>query len=154
MPGDITGFLTDVGIKPLSGRFPRLFLRLEQPSTFGANLLVTDKYEAAITDATGVFAFRGVVGSDEMLPERTYTLTADWDAGQELDVLSGLIVPSTGGAISDLIAATARARPGTVMYGYGPPPDHLTNILYVDISGANPISLGNPVLYGPSNGGT
>lgn len=147
MPGDVTGYLTDVGVKPLSGRFPRLFLRLDNVSTMGPNVLVRDPYEATITDATGAFTFSGVVGSDEMLPSSTYTLTADWDAGQRLDVLSGLRVPSTGGNISDIIAATGAAQPGTVMYGYGPPPDNLSNVLYVDISG------GNPVLYAPNNGG-
>jgi hypothetical protein len=145
MPGDVTGFLTDVGVKPLSGRFPRLFLRLDRPSTFGANVLVTDKYEATITDATGAFIFAGVVGSDEMLPASTYTLTADWDAGQELDVITGLRVPSTGGNISDIIAATAVAQPGTVMYGFGPPPATLTGVLYIDLNDAQ--------MYAPGNGG-
>lgn len=145
MPGDVTGFLTDVGVKPLAGRFPRLFLRLDRPSTFGANVLVTDKYEATITDATGAFTFSGVVGSDEMLPQSTYTLTADWDAGQELDVVAGLRVPPTGGTISDIIAATAIAQPGTVMYGFGPPPGTLTGVLYIDLNDAQ--------LYAPGNGG-
>lgn len=148
MPGDVTGVLGDVGLNPLSGRFPRLFLRLDRPSTFGSNVLVTDKYEASISDSSGAFEFEGVVGTDEMLPQSTYTLTADWDAGQELDVMTGLRVPSTGGNISDIIAATGAAQPGTVMYGYGPPPPSLQNVLYVDISGVN------PVLYAPSNGGT
>lgn len=147
MPGDVTGFLTDVGINPLSGRVPRLFLVLDRPSTFGANLLVTDKYEATITDSTGAFVFKNVVGSDEMLPESTYTLVADWDAGQQIDVMSGLRVPSTGGDITDIIVSTVRVRPGSIMYGYGPPPPALTNVLYADISGAK------PVLYVPSNGG-
>lgn len=147
MPGDVTGFLTDVGVNPLSGRFPRLFLRLARPSTFGANVLVRDKYEAIITDSTGAFVFEGVVGSDEMLPESTYTLTADWDAGQGFDVISGLRVPSTGGNISDLVAASGPSNAGTVMYGFGPPPAALSGVLYIDISGEN------PVLYGPSNGG-
>ena len=147
MPGDITGRLSDVGLQPLSGRFPRLFLRLDRPSTFGSNLLVRDKYEATITDGTGAFVFESVVGSDEMLPASTYTLVADWDAGQQLDVMSGLRVPSTGGNISDIIIATGAARPGTIMYGFGPPPPELQNVLYIDISGVN------PVLYAPSNGG-
>lgn len=106
MPGNVTGNLTDVGIKPLSGRFPRLSLRLDEPTTFGANLIVTDRYNATINDATGAFVFAGVVGSDEMLPPRTYTLTADWDANTYLDVLSGLRVPAGGGTISDIIAAS------------------------------------------------
>lgn len=147
MPGDVTGYLTDVGVKPLSGRFPRLMLRLDRPSTMGPNVLVTEPYEAVINDGTGAFTFSGVVGSDEMLPASTYTLLADWDAGQQLDVLAGLRIPSSGGNISDIIAAMGAAQPGTVMYGYGPPPTNLSNVLYVDISG------GNPVLYAPSNGG-
>jgi hypothetical protein len=148
MPGDVVGRLADVGLNPLLGRFPRLTLRLDQPTTFGTRLLVTDKFEATINDATGEFVFQNVVGSDEMLPAGTYTLTADWDAGRELDVLSGLRVPSTGGTVSDMIAAMGQAQPGTVMYGFGPPPATLSNVLYADISGAK------PVLYAPSNGGT
>lgn len=147
MPGDVTGVLSDVGLNPLTGRFPRLFLRLDQPSTYYSNVLVTDKYEANITDSTGAFIFTSVVGTDEMLPASTYTLTADWDAGMQLDVITGLRVPATGGNIADLIIATGRANPGTVMFGYGPPPESLTNVLYIDISGAD------PVLYAPSNGG-
>lgn len=147
MPGDVTGYLTDVGVKPLSGRFPRLFLRLDRPSTWGANMLVTDKYEAAITDGTGAFVFANVVGSDEMLPHVTFTLTADWDAGQELDVMTGLRVPSTGGNISDIIAASAQATPGTIMFGFGPPPPDLSGVAYLDISQEF------PVLWAPSNGG-
>lgn len=148
MPGDVTGFLTDVGVNPLSGRFPRLFLRLDRPSTFGANVLVRDKYEAIITDSTGAFVFDGVVGSDEMLPESTYTLTADWDAGRELDVITGLRVPSTGGAISDIIAQTTAIR-GELMVitGFGPPPPTLENVAYIDISGEE------PEMYTPDNGG-
>lgn len=145
MPGDVTGVLTDVGVNPLSGRFPRLFLRLDRPSTFGARVLVTDKYEATITDATGDFIFENVVGTDEMLPASTYTLTADWDAGQQLDVISGLRIPATGGEISDIIAATAAAQPGTVMYGFGPPPPGLTGVLYIDLNDAE--------MYAPGNGG-
>lgn len=147
MPGNVTGFLTDVGVQPLSGRFPRLFLRLERPSTYGANVLVTDKYEASINATTGYFYFGGVVGSDEMLPSSTYTLTADWDAGQELDVIAGLRVPSTGGFISDIIAATAASQPGTIMYGFGPPSPYLSNVLYIDITGPE------LKIYAPSNGG-
>lgn len=147
MPGNITGYLTDVGVKPLSGRFPRLFLRLDRPSTFGANVLVTAKYEATITDLTGAFTFTSVVGTDEMLPASTYTLVADWDAGQELDVMSGLRVPSAGGSISDVIAATAAIQPGSVMYGFGPPPTTLSGVLYIDITGPE------LRLYAPSSGG-
>lgn len=147
MPGNVTGRLSDVGLKPLSGRFPSLALRLDRPSTFGANVLVRDRYRATINDSTGQFTFTSVVGSDEMLPASTYTLVADWDAGQQLDVISGLRVPSKGGTISDIVAATAAVRPGTVMYGFGPPPTHLTNILYIDITGPD------LKLYAPSNGG-
>lgn len=147
MPGDVTGYLTDVGVNPLTGRFPRLLLRLDSASTMGANVLVRAPYEANIIDGTGAFTFSNVVGTDEMLPASTYTLRVDWDAGQQLDVITGLRIPAEGGTISDIIAATATAQPGTVMYGFGPPPPTLTNVLYIDISGEN------PVLYAPSNGG-
>lgn len=147
MPGDITGFVSDVGLKPLAGRALRLFLKLDKPSTLGPNLLLRDRYEAVITDATGAFVFSNVVGSDEMLPPSTYTLVAKWDGYLEQDVITGLRVPASGGEISDLISAAGAASPGTVMYGFGPPPDDLTNVLYIDISGSD------PVLYAPSDGG-
>lgn len=136
MPGDVTGFLTDVGVKPLAGRFPRLFLILNRPATFGSRVLVTDRYEAEISDTTGAFVFASVVGSDEMIPATTYTLTADWDAGQQLDVISDLFVPSTGGTISDIIAYTTGVR-GELMVvtGFGPPPGTMRDVIYVDVSG-------------------
>lgn len=142
----VTGLLTDLALDPLSGRFPRLFFRTDKPATTGPNLIVTARVEATVNAATGAFSV-DVVPTDALVPATTYTITADWDAGQELDVLTGLRVPSAGGTILDLIVESGRATGGLVMYGYGPPPPTLSNVLYVDVSGVN------PTLYGPSTGG-
>jgi len=143
----IAGFLTDAGLEPFAGRFPQLQLIPDRPAATDQHVILTARVDAAITDATGAFTFSDVVASDTTIPVTRYTMRATWDAGQELDVITGLVVPSGDWNFSDLVAASAKATPGTVMYGFGAPPASLTNVLYIDISGSN------PVLYAPSNGG-
>jgi hypothetical protein len=60
-------------------------------------------------------------------------VTADWDAGQELDVLRGLRVPPGSWAISDLVLASTLPTVAGMPYGYGPPPASLSRGLYYDL---------------------
>lgn len=143
----ITGFLSDAGLAPFSGRFPELQLIPDRPATTDAHVILTARVSAVVNDTTGAFTFSEVVASDVTIPAVKYTLRATWDAGQELDVITGLTVPTGDWYFTDLIVASTLANPGTVMYGFGPPPASLSGVLYVDISGTN------PVLYAPSNGG-
>lgn len=48
-----------------------------------------------------------------------------------------LFVPFGGGVFRDLIEIGP--PPGSVVYGYGPPPDDLVGVIYVDISGVKPV---------------
>ena len=50
------------------------------------------------------------------------------------------IYPGKGGAISTLSPAVGLSG---IIVGFGPPPEHLANAVYLDISGVK------PVLYGP-----
>ncbi|QNA93273.1 MULTISPECIES: hypothetical protein [unclassified Microbacterium] len=142
----ITGLLTDAGLSPFQGRFPRLKFRPVNATTADAHVVTREPVDAVINDGTGEFSVT-VVSSDETTPPTRYTVTADWDSGRELDVIQGLYVPAGNWNLSDLILATAPPSVGMVMYGFGPPPPGLTNVLYVDISGSK------PVLYAPENGG-
>ncbi|MEW2459804.1 hypothetical protein [Microbacterium sp. K41] len=141
----VSGYLSDLTKQALSGRFPRLFFRIERPSTAGANLIVTDRVEATINDATGAFTV-DLVASDELIPEVPYTVTADWDAGRQIDVLTGLRVPAAGGAISDLILASGLAAElNSALFGWGPPPPNLGPGLYYDLESGE--------VYGEDPGG-
>lgn len=141
----ISGFMYDAGLKPFAGRFPRLFLRPERPTANTTRLVVTERVYAVIDDATGAFSFDSIVASDATIPEVRYVLVADWDAGQQQDVVTGLFIPEGAWTFADLMLD--QVRPGAVAYGYGPPPPTLSGVIYLDISGKK------PVLYAPESGG-
>ncbi len=79
-------------------------------------------------------------------PEVWYTVRFEWFAHHPLqdewiskgwsEVAGRLRVPDEGGTLGDLLEAAA--PPGSVMWGYGPPPSSLQNVIYVDISGMQP----------------
>lgn len=143
----ITGRMTDAGLTPFQGRWPTLRFRPDAPAATATGALVMrEPVSATITDATGVFTVT-VVSTDELLPPVLYTITAQWDAGQELNVLEHVRVPTGDVTFFDLLIASSSEPPGRVHYGYGPPPSELTGVLYFDISGLR------PVLYAPSEGG-
>ncbi|GAT73562.1 HNH nuclease [Microbacterium sp. HM58-2] len=91
--------------------------------------------------------FEQVVASDETAPATRYTLRADWDAGRELNVITGLYIPAGDWTFSELLINAGFMSPGAVAYGFGPPPPALQGVLYVDITGPD------AVFYAPNNGG-
>lgn len=130
----ISGTLADAGLAPFAGRWPQLEFILNRPASAGTALILTAPVAATITDATGAFIVE-VVASDEMTPSSTYTVKATWDAGRELDVITDLPVPSGAWTFTDLLINAGRVSPGTIVYGFGPPPSGLQGVLYADITG-------------------
>lgn len=68
-----------------------------------------------------------------------------WVTKGHSEVKGKLRIPAAGGTLGDLLEAAA--PPGSVMWGYGPPPESLTDTFYVDISGMKLVA------YGPKTGG-
>lgn len=105
-------------------------------------------------DATG-FVSVDLAPTTELRPEVWYEVRFEWfnwDPQKnewvtvERSTIDGrLRLPPTGGTLGDLLDADA--PPGVLMWGYGPPPPHLKDTFYVDISGMELVA------YGPSNGG-
>ncbi len=58
-------------------------------------------------------------------------LTRGWSELREQ-----LRVPAAGGVITSLL--TLLPRPGSTLYGYGPPPSSLRGVTYFDVSGMKP----------------
>lgn len=116
----VSGNLSDLELEPLSGRFPRLFFRLDRPAATGSNVIVTAKVQAIVDDTTGAFTV-SVVSTDELIPAGVrYTITADWDAGQSLDVLTGLRIPLGDWTMADLIAYKGIPEFGSDLTWIGP----------------------------------
>lgn len=116
----VSGNLSNLELEPLSGRFPRLFFTLDRPAGSGANVVVTARVEAELDPTSGTFTV-DVVSTDELLPANVrYTITADWDAGQSLDVLTGLRVPIGDWNVADLIAFKGIPEFGSDMTWIGP----------------------------------
>lgn len=131
----IWGFLSDAGLEPLQGQYPRVRFRLDRAVGSGANLVITAPVSAQIDDATGAMSV-DVVPTLSMIPAATYTVTADWGAGRELDVLTGLRVPEGGGSFADLIAASTVTRFGSDYVHIGPdePEDKTRWLWWIDTS--------------------
>lgn len=141
----VEGFLSDAGLGALSGRYPRLKFKLTRAVAAGPQVLVTDPVEATLNDNTGAFSVT-LQATDVMVPEATYTVIADWDAGQELDVITGLRVPSGTWSLSELLTRQWQTVRVLLRWGDGPPPETITDGVYLDISGDK------PVLYVPEGG--
>lgn len=87
-------------------------------------------------------------------PDVWYTVRFEWfytdpATGQRLpgwsEIKGRLRVPEAGGTLGDLLETAA--PPGSVMWGYGPPPSYLQDVIYADFSGMK------LRFYGPTNGG-
>lgn len=68
----------------------------------------------------------------------------DWNLKGWSTLPGKLRVPAAGGPIVDLLDTPA--PPGAIMHGYGDPPSSLSNVIYIDRSGVN------PVLWAPPGG--
>ncbi|MBT2474243.1 hypothetical protein J7E68_06535 [Microbacterium sp. ISL-103] len=113
----ITGLYTDVGLRPLNGRAPRLRFKLEGGpalSLIGGRVLS----QAPVTvepDARGYFSV-DLIGNDQIQGKSTYRLIADYlgengSLAESIDVMSGFVVTGVGGAITDMIAAFPPSPP-------------------------------------------
>lgn len=130
--------LSDVGLVPLDGRYPRVHFIPDRPSTTPVHLLATAPVEAEHL-GDGEYTVT-VIGSDETIPPILYTVRVTWDVGRELDVITGLAIPQGVTSLWAALIATGQAAPyAPIVHGYGPPPRRLSNVLYIDRSGVRPV---------------
>ncbi|WP_156459343.1 hypothetical protein [Microbacterium sp. Leaf436] len=66
----------------------------------------------------------------------THPITGEWASSGWSELPGQLRVPAAGGDISSLLEFTP--RPGSILYGYGPPPSSLSGVIYLDVSGDRP----------------
>lgn len=148
---DLTANVRDWGFAP----FPASeMLRLRfVPSTgaVGGNTILPQREQTATPNASGVVTVT-LAQTTNTIPASHFKIIAEWFQQHPILgwVLSGfseipgeLHVPAQGGNIIDLMNMVA--PPGSILYGFGPPPSSLTGVAYIDISGAK------PVLYAPQN---
>lgn len=118
----IFGTLLDFSLDALAPYSPRLVFTPSQPSTTSGTLLSAKPFRVGV-DPDGHFEV-DVQPTDVTSPESFYTVRVEW-----LDTDGGFIgvdlwdfpiyVPSTGGAIGDLMRATA--NPQLAWVGVNPP---------------------------------
>lgn len=113
----ITGLYTDVGLKPLNGRAPRLRFQLEGGpalSTIGGRV-VSQAPVIVEPDARGYFV-ADVIGNDQLQGKTSYRLIAEYlgengSIAESIDVLTGLVVTGVGGAITDMLPSVPPLPP-------------------------------------------
>lgn len=147
----ITGNVFDLASAPFPAALPVLEVRAQKVSVGNGAVHATRRLKVT-PNAEGTFSFT-MIGTETVTPNPAPILTITWldpetGAGTGFDQLEfPLNIPAGNGtySIDEVLAVPVRA--GSIVYGLGPPPAHLTNVIYIDISGTN------PVFYGPTSGG-
>lgn len=142
----ITGNVWDHSRDPIpEAQQPRLWFRPNR-SRVGAGLQAGVETQATLTASTGAFTVEL-----ESFPDTTYTPVLDYliSGSTDPDVRARgyiefpPIFPGTGGDISSLGAFVGV---NGIIFGFGPPPAHLSAVVYMDITGPN------IRIYGPTGG--
>lgn len=147
---NVTGNVRTWGFEP----FPadeRLLVRFV-PSSAGAAAprnLFPGREERVEPAPNGSFTVN-LAQTTNVTPDVWFTIQFEWFDRHPIEgwVLVGssqldakLRVPAGGGQIVDLLETAP--PPGAILHGFGPPPDFLSGVIYIDRSGERPI------LYAP-----
>lgn len=143
----VTGNVRTWGLQP----FPtgeRLLLRFVPSSAASSpSALLPLREEVVEPGSTGAFSVT-LAATTAIVADVWYTIRFEWfgsvDNAQLVrwsELPGRLRVPAAGGNVSQLIEMTP--PPGSILYGYGPPPASLSDVSYIDVSGTK------PVLYAP-----
>lgn len=142
----VTGNVWDHSQAPIpADQQPRLWFRPDK-SRIGKGLQADVETRANLTAGSGAFTVQL-----ESLPNISYTPVLDYlveSGGLPENRARGYIefppfYPGNGGDISTL---TSFVGVNGLMFGFGKPPAHLANVVYLDISGPN------IRIYGPKGG--
>ena len=140
-----TGRLTDFGGTPFPNATPRLWIEPERTGFTEGGVLATKRIPVTL-DPNGDFSVK-LHASSTVRPEAIYVLKCEWLDGSTVLGWAEWMrfrAPVGGGDLGEI----NQEQPPTwaILYGDGPPPEHLTSGLYIDISGPA------AVLYGPESG--
>lgn len=147
----VTGNVFDLASAPFPTAVPVVEIQASKVSVGVAAIHTTRKITVS-PDSAGAFWFQ-MVGTGTVSPYPEPILTIKWldpdsSAGTGSDQLSyPLHIPAGNGTytIDQVIEVPVQA--GGIVYGMGAPPDYLSNVIYIDISGIY------PVFYAPTSGG-
>lgn len=146
----VIGNVFDLSAAPFPAAVPVLEIMPSVLSIGGGTVYPRRKVTVTVS-AAGEFSFT-MVGTDTVTPDPEPVLVVKWldpadSAGTGYDEFRYLHVPAGSGTYTIDQVLDAPVQAGSIVYGMGAPPDYLSNVIYIDISGTV------PVLYGPTNGG-
>lgn len=141
----VSGNVRTWGFRPYSPDERLLVEFIPSEAAAGYGSLLPLRREAVEPDEDGGIA-PNLAQTTNLLSDVFYTIRFSWFQKDPItdgwlpagwsELQQQLRVPAAGGVITSLLGMSP--RPGSTLYGYGPPPSFLRGVTYFDLSGMKP----------------